>query len=394
MLSKLRPVGSHVPLATNDRVVMPWEGIYDAEYFASGTDALAMAVELSVLRKPSIEQPEVIIPGYGCPDLVAAVVCAGAKPVLIDLVEDSPFLDDTLLLAGITDFTVAVVAVGFLGIPERLESLSAICSNYDLYLIEDSAQCFPPTSCSKALADLVVLSFGRGKPINLMGGGVLLCMGRFSVDARRTIEQYPKESGRYERIWGFKRAVFNFLLGRFYFALMEKIPFLGIGVTKFTPHIQIKRREIPECLIGGGVKEYWCRPLVHKWYDHHSLCLERLGWKIILASSDNVAQVKDSTPRLRYAVLAPSRVIRDACVIKLNSAGISANDFYGKALCAVSGVAPLIDDANLPSAESFASRLLTLPCHEDVTPEDVKCVVEILKRTSYHSRQLLESEPA
>lgn len=391
MLSKLRPVGSHVPLPTSDRVLIPWEGNYEAEYFASGTDALAMAVKIAVARKPELRRPEVIIPGYGCPDLIAAVVCGGAQPVLIDVVDDSPFLDCELLLAGISDATVAIVAVGFLGIPERLDKLSAICSEYDFYLIEDSAQCFPPASCSRAIADLVVLSFGRGKPINLMGGGALLYADRLSDESKRAIEKHPKETGGYGRFWNLKRIAFNLLLERLFFALMEKIPFLGIGTTKFTPHFKITRRDIPETLLWAGITQYGCRPLVHQWYDHHFLCLERLGWKAVIASRGNDCSLGADTPRLRYGVLAPSQVIRDNCVTALNSAGIAANDFYGNALCAIPGVADLIDSANLPSAENFASRLLTLPCHEDVTPQDVRLIVDILEEISLFYGKLSES---
>ena len=147
------------------------------EFTRSGTEALSLAVRFAIADHSCVDSPEVLMPAYGCPDLVAAVIAQGATPVLVDLADhQTPFMSIHGVEAAITCNTVAIIAVGFLGLPERLEALADVARANTLLLIEDSAQCFPPKSIEAGcyLADLIVLSFGRGKPINLMGGGALL----------------------------------------------------------------------------------------------------------------------------------------------------------------------------------------------------------------------------
>ncbi len=175
MFAKLRPVGSPVPKPQAiDSLLLPWDEHYKALYSGSGTEALSLAVKAAIAMKARSERPEVIIPAYGCPDLVAAIVSQDAQPVLVDFAPDKPVLDEEGVRQALTQRTVAIIGVNFLGACARLKELSRICADNDLVLIEDSAQRFPPSSCSHGLADFVVLSFGRGKQINLMGGGAML----------------------------------------------------------------------------------------------------------------------------------------------------------------------------------------------------------------------------
>jgi len=95
-------------------------GDFKVHYYNSGTAALASAVLAAVRRKKEIHTPEVLIPAYACPDLVSAVVYAGARPVLVDFREDQPRMALEKIAEKITVNSVAVIAVNFLGIPEDL----------------------------------------------------------------------------------------------------------------------------------------------------------------------------------------------------------------------------------------------------------------------------------
>ncbi len=383
MVGKLRPVGSRVPLPVSTAPTdSAWGDHYEAAYFASGTDALAMAVQMACLKSPDMPEPEVIIPAYGCPDLVAAVRCAGAVPVVVDVEDEMPFLDRSALIESISTSTVAVVAVNFLGIPERLEALSVICREHGLCLIEDSAQCFPPLSCHSLVADSVVVSFGRGKPINLMGGGALLRRGRFSEKERSSLENCPQQSANYGVPWRLKRLLFNVVLHRFCFSLIEKIPILGIGSTTLVPHSTITRKQVPERLLLGGVKAFYQRPLVHRWYDLHLLSLQNRGWILLNGINRGEAFLDRNIPRLRYAVLAPTSGLRDECIRALTVAGIGATALYESAITGIPGVAPLVRAERVTSAEGFASRLMTLPSHEDVSERDVQVIAKIMGNLS------------
>ncbi|UCB54712.1 MAG: DegT/DnrJ/EryC1/StrS family aminotransferase, partial [Thiotrichales bacterium] len=147
---------------------------YQPRFFASGTAALA-AVIIAAIRLKNVTRPEVVLPAYGCPDLVSAVVYAGAKPVLVDLEPDRPWMDLAQLSGKITAHTVAIVATDLFGISERIDAIRPIARQAGAMLIEDSAQAFPGARESDIWGgDCVVLSFGRGKPVSLLGGGVVL----------------------------------------------------------------------------------------------------------------------------------------------------------------------------------------------------------------------------
>lgn len=381
MKGKLRPVGSPVPFPRiRERQELPWAAPYHTEFMGSGTEALSLAVAIAIRRHSQVSTPEVIIPAYGCPDLVSAIVAQGARPVLVDLLPDCAYMSDTWIREAITASTVAVVGVGFLGIPERLEELSGICREHNLFLIEDSAQCFPPASAFKPHADLVVLSFGRGKPINLMGGGALLVRTDLAGQAEESVAQHPVSVLKVGMAWLIKRFVFNLLMRRLPYYVLERLPFLGIGETKFHRLVTISRLDLPESVLQAGLRDFQLRPLIHQRYDTELAGLEARGWKCLTSDRSEMSRndLQQPVPLLRYPVLAPSKDMRDRAIAALNSAGIGASAFYERTLPQIDGVEAEVEGRDYPVASDFASRLLTLPTHENVTSADVTLIGRIL----------------
>jgi len=380
-LSKLRPVGSRVyPPAPPPRQDWPWEGEWLSCFTPSGTAALAMAVALACQRKPRVEKPEAIIPAYGCPDLVAALVAQGVNPRLVDLAPDSPWMDLDLLSQALTSSTVAIVAVDFLGLSERLPQISKMAAERGLFLIEDSAQRFPPASLTTKNCDCIVLSFGRGKPINLMGGGLLLVQEAHRDALTRVLQGLPRLKTRYGLYQGLKRRLFNLLLRRWIYCWIERLPFLHLGETRYEPLSDYGLWEPPEELLAGGIESFAQRPDWAGSYDANLAKLEKLGWKCLSLKWPNAR--KEGVPLLRYPILAPDQATRDRALLALNARGIGANAFYGAALSETSGTAAhLVTEGApvaFPQAERFAARLLTLPCHEDVTQGDIEQIGAIL----------------
>lgn len=384
MLGKLRPVGSRVPrpaaLAASNS--LPWSRFYVTEYTASGTEALSMAIDIAITRKPKVPVPEIILPAYGCPDLVAAVIAQGGAPVLVDFMPNTPFMNVDCVRDAISPSTVAVVAAGFLGIPERLESLSEVCEDQGVFLIEDSAQCFPPASSEIPRADCVVLSFGRGKPINLMGGGALLIRNELAESSGAVLERYPVLTVKTNIQWRIKRLLFNLLMARVPYWLLEQLPFLKIGETRFHQCNAIRRLNLPSDLVAGGIDAFKRRPVIHTVYDRELEAIEQFGWKRLgLRNADNT-RIDASWPRIRYAVLAPNTELRDRAVQALNKAGIGASCFYRAILPEIEGLDKWVECRGYTNAREFASRLITLPCHEDVTANEVAIVAKVLGELS------------
>lgn len=384
--SKLRPVGSRVPLPIKKLggLVAPWDAHYDSVFVNSGTAALSLAVKLLAGNKANLQTPEVILPAYGCPDLIAAVVAQGACPVLVDLAEDRPWLDLEAVKRAMTGNTVAIVAVGFLGIPERLGALREIADDAAVRLIEDAAQVFPPSSSYNGLADYAILSFGRGKPVNLMGGGALLIRKDHAAESASVLEALPKTVVVAGAGWQLKRWLFNLLLTRPLYGLLERMPFLGIGRTVYQPLEAICRQLPSDGLLEAGIERFNGRKDNGAVYNETLADLTAKGW-VLLPQACFVEPALDglvspSQTLLRYPLLAPDRRIRDQSLVLLNRRGIGASAFYGQALPQIERVDEIVASVDCPRAQMFSGRLITLPVHEDVQHRDILSISRILSR--------------
>ncbi|WP_431685869.1 DegT/DnrJ/EryC1/StrS family aminotransferase [Hahella sp. NBU794] len=381
MLAKVRPVGGKVYLSQNAPVDIPWKANYQHIYTNSGTAALSLAVAAAMQAKASsvVGAPEVILPAYACPDLVAAIIAQGASPVLVDLEESSFFLNLEQLQEAVTSNTVAIIAVNFLGMYERLLELREIADAEGVMLIEDSAQTPIPLSAKAAYADFAILSYGRGKPVNLMGGGALL----FKPAHAGLISSITKTLVRSQLVvnwaWKLKALIVNTLIMRYPYGLLERMPFLNIGATTYHPLQCIEVRDGMDQLVSVGLKHFYAiREAQVTAYARGLAELRNAGWKLLLGGEADNASRKGL---LRFPILAPSRAMRDHVELELNRLGYGANAFYRVPLPQIEGVKARVKNGedDFPVAEAFADRLLTLPCHEGITASEIDEVVGVVK---------------
>lgn len=392
-ISMLRPVGSRVPSPVDGEPteVFPWDERYHTEFVDSGTSALSLAVELSIASSTIPGTPEVILPAYGCPDLVAAVLFQGAKPVLVDLGSDSPCLSLGAFEQALTSNTVAVIAVNFLGFRENLEGIKAALNGRGVWVIEDSAQAFPPASSTSGIADCVVLSFGRGKPINLMGGGALLIRRDHIQSAGKIIQSLSESTLSTGLAWRLKRFIFNLLLSRLFYGFLVRVPFLGLGKTEFVALDSISSLKMPPGLVRAGVESHQKRSYLIELYLENLAFLRERGWlgpRELNQACVSCADSRDLPRLLRFPLLAPSTEIRDKAVSELQQAGIGANSLYGDPLPEIHGMPSRFAQCanNFPNAIDFSRHLILLPLHEDVRRGDVESAAKILNRVSALNR--------
>ena len=135
------------------------------------------------------------MPAYACPDLVSAAKYAGVKPVLVDFEHDRPWMSVDEIKGVVSEKVIAIVAVNFLGIPERMQAIRGVADEYDALVIEDSAQAFPVSPDTNFWkGDIVIVSFGRGKPVSLLGGGALLLRLDQLAEAKKVFDTTRKQS--------------------------------------------------------------------------------------------------------------------------------------------------------------------------------------------------------
>jgi dTDP-4-amino-4,6-dideoxygalactose transaminase len=384
---KQRPVGNRVPrYGYPDPNQANWSGDYKAIFLDSGTSALSSAVRLAIDARKPAGTPEVLMPAYGCPDLIAAVVAQGAIPVLVDLISNRPWMDLVQVEAAITGNTVAIVAVNFLGIPERLPQLSKIAKGNSIHLIDDSAQCFPPTTETEPFADSIIFSFGRGKPINLMGGGALLVRKGLESDASLLLSKCKTLATPGAFMWSMKRALMNILIGRLPYSFLTRLSFLKLGETRYKPLQAIQKIEYLEGPLHSGIQGLLARPAYQLEYDRQLQKWAETAGCLLLApvckSENDLFKARYCYPLLRYAVLLDDKCERDSLLNLFEQEGLGINALYGRALPEVDEVADTIPKLRVVSAmnaQSFAERLLVLPAHDSISSDQVVKISQILK---------------
>lgn len=345
---------------------------YQTQYYDSGTAALAAAI-CAAKKLKNCSAPEVILPAYACPDLVSAAVFANVKPVLVDLEADRPWLDLQQLDDAITENTLAVVAVSLFGIAERWSQLCELVKHKDIVLIEDSAQYFPGKDERREWrGDLVVLSFGRGKPVSLLGGGAVL------TDKASLFERLPKPLDKVETlserlVFSLKARLYNGMISPYVYWLPQSLPFLHLGETRYHKLAAIEGMDpVRSGLLACNISRY------QNDRDATTRCIRISNMLDSLDCSPdrvkNLPRICDSSENrrlLRYPLLLEG-VSRDQVYQNLRQAGLGASLMYPANLSEIAGCHMPDDRRSYPNAETFASSLITLPTHCHVCEADIE----------------------
>jgi dTDP-4-amino-4,6-dideoxygalactose transaminase len=377
MFYQLPPAGNRLCLSGAGKTESEHEHLftpYTPFFYNSGTASLAAAISAAIRNKP-VEAPEVILPAYGCPDIVSAAVFAGAKPVLVDLQDDRPWMNLEQLSASINRNTVAVVAVDLLGIPERITAIRSILDQTDALLIEDSAQAFP-LRMDKLFwgGDLVVLSFGRGKPVTLLGGGAVLARDS-ALGKLLHAGANHNGSGRLIRLMAL---LYNVMRLPYLYWIPQGLPFLRLGETRYHPLTAIESMDSERLrLLESNIAQYQ-----HQKNDVQTAMADIArgagGGGAALIDLPAVCRVEPYRRLLRYPLLIQAEW-RDRVYHRLRKAGLGPSILYPTSLPSIPGLgARMGSQGNYPAAEAFAGRMLTLPTHDRVRDADIRKIREIL----------------
>jgi dTDP-4-amino-4,6-dideoxygalactose transaminase len=345
---------------------------------SSGTSALSRAIAQCAARRPT-RNPEVLLPAYGCPDLAAACLHASVRPRLVEIRRGAWGYDPDALQLSLSSDTVAIVAVNFLGIGDGSAALIEQSRAARVPLIQDSAQ-FLPRAEHDWRGDYVVLSFGRGKPLNLLGGGALIGRG-----ADLSGLNWPEDTGVMAgRSWRdlllqtrCAAVAFNVLTHPNVYWTVSRLPGTGVGEVCYRP---LKRATaLPSRAwnrIGAAFDLYRRRPSYSSSVWNEALAeWESLGVKRLVSPGE-----PSTDELLRLPLLAPDRDLRDALVAQLNRRGLGASAMYGSALHKVAGAPAILSrQGPFPNAEDLAARLLTLPTHPLVTTGRVTVARSIVR---------------
>lgn len=162
---------------------------------SSGT----IAVELALRGLKIGPGDEVILAGYDFPGNFRAIEAVGARPVLIDVLENRWTMDPAQIVPAISASTKAVLVSHLHGDLAEIETISAIARERNLKILEDACQVPGAIIAGKpagSFGDASTLSFGGSKLLTAGRGGAVLTSQpetaqRIKVFSSRGNEAFP-----------------------------------------------------------------------------------------------------------------------------------------------------------------------------------------------------------
>ena len=165
---------------------------------SSGTDALLLSM-MAIDIKPG---DEVITTPFTFIATAETIALLGAKPVFVDIDEETYNIDVNKIEEKITDKTKAIIAVSLYGQPSDLDKINQLkIQNPELKIIVDGAQSFGATFKGKSevhYCDIFTTSFFPAKPLGCYGdGGAVLTNNTKLAEKIKKLRVHGQEK-RYE----------------------------------------------------------------------------------------------------------------------------------------------------------------------------------------------------
>ena len=301
---------------------------------ANGTDAL----QIALMALGVGHGDEVITPGFTYIATAETVALLGAKPIYVDIDEQTYNIDPAKIEAAITDKTKAIIPVSLYGQCADFDAVNAIAAKHKLPVIEDAAQSFGAIykgTKSGNLSTIACTSFFPSKPLGCYGdGGAIFTNDEQLATVIRQTARHGQDR-RYHHI----RIGVNSRLDTLQAAIL-------------LPKLAILEEEMQ---------------LRQKVAQMYTTALQAAGLAAPFIEPHNRSAYAQFTIRIKN---------RAAVQTALKEAGIPTAVHYPIPRTKQPAVA---SDAVLPVGDLVAEEVLSLPMHPYMTQEQVQQVVAALK---------------
>ncbi|MEF3273707.1 MAG: DegT/DnrJ/EryC1/StrS family aminotransferase [Chloroflexus sp.] len=313
---------------------------------ASGAEALYLALVAAGIGPGD----EVITVANACMYDVAAILQAGARPVLVDVDPVTQNMDPAALVAAITSRTRAVIPVHLFGRLAAMPAIMALAEQHGLIVIEDAAQAHGAWRLDNTdqprmagqWGHLAAFSFYPSKNLGALGdGGAVVTNDAVLAERLRRLRMYGWER-KYHTI---ERGGRNSRLDELQAALLRvKLPHLATA--------NAARRERAS------------------WY---AAALADLPLDVPVDEPGHVYHL--------YVVTLPDQMTRDRLREYLLTQGIGCDIHYPTP----THLQPAYIDlgyrpGSLPVTETLAGRILSLPMYPELSADEVALVAETIRK--------------
>jgi UDP-N-acetyl-3-dehydro-alpha-D-glucosamine 3-aminotranferase len=312
-------------------------GVKHAVAVASGTDALHLALAAAGIG----EGDEVITSPFTFIATAEAIRYVGATPVFVDIDPKTFNIDPAAVEAAVTPKTRAVLPVHLFGQPAEMAPLEELCKRHGLLLVEDCAQSFGAAAGSRMTGSIGALgcfSFFPSKNLGCYGDGGMVTTGSDDLAEQLKVLRNHGSRVRYHHsVIGFN-------------SRLDEIQAVIL---------RVKLKRIDTYTAGR-------RRVAHLYSD----LLQ--GSAVVPPHEDG----KGVHVYHQYTVLTDRR---DQIMSALSAAGIASAIYYPIPLHRQEVFADQFAGITLPVAEATADRCMSLPIFPEMTDEQVREVVSVIK---------------
>lgn len=317
----------------------------------SCTSALELAADLCNVGQGD----EVILPAFTFVTTASAFARRGARPVFVDIREDTLNLDEVKAARAFTERTRAIVPVHYAGVGCAMDRILETASSHNVPVVEDAAHALGASYRGRplgALGELAAFSFHETKNV-IAGQAGALCVNRDALLERAEIlrdkgtnraQFFRGQADKYTWVELGSSHVLSELSAAYLLAQLEQLD----AITERRKKIDALYRAMlaPLAAEGKFLLPQWpaeCQPNYH----------------------------------IFYLVLASAR-FRDELLGSLNSRGIWAVFHYVPLHTSPVGRRYGYKEGDLPVTEDLAARVLRLPVFYDITPTEQREVARAI----------------
>jgi dTDP-4-amino-4,6-dideoxygalactose transaminase len=311
------------------------------------THSCTAALEMAAILCKVGPGDEVILPSFTFVSTANAFYLRGAKPVFVDIREDSLNLDETKVAQAITPSTKVIVPVHYAGIGCEMDTLLALARQHNLYVVEDAAQGVNARYKGRylgTLGDLGAYSFHETKNYISGEGGALV------INHEAFIE-------RAEILWekGTNRS-------KFFRGEVDKYTWIDIG-SSYLPSDLLAAFLYAQLENMDKINKR--RRKIFEYYYNMLIPLAEDGYLRLPVLRPEI----DANSHMFY-IHVNDEATRDALMADLKSKGILAIFHYLPLHLSPVGRSMGYREGQLPVTESVSGRLLRLPFYYDLKSEE------------------------
>lgn len=344
--------------------------------YHKGRAALTAGIELAIGKQEDIK---VAVTGLTCYSVPQAVRAAGAMVKYLDInADDLQFSAQELEKALTNDPKIRMMVIqNTLGIPADIKSIEKVARQHKLVIIEDLAHSagsfYSDGREVGTVGDLVMLSFGKDKALDVVNGGALIIRDRSLGKVVQPDDNPPLAEQLRDKIYPLiglvSRSLYGVEIGKYILSLAYK--------TKLAKRSADGEVDTDEAMPG------WQAVLALE-------RLEELGDRVKLRR-ENTRDILDklSISPVKHAKLPGATLVRvpfllenrDAIINLLKAEGIHLQDvWYDLPVSPERYYAQAdFDEQSCPNAVMISKKLFNIPTHENLTYEHIEKIAEVLE---------------